>query len=299
MTKIIFLKFKLFCNETKNGDSVNIVGNIKELGNWDLKNSIELRTTYCDYPIWESKEIPIETSQEKDTIEFEYKYFIKSAENRIIWEKYKGNRHLEIDIHNANKESIFIVNGEYFNDIEKNSFIVIQTREQLNEEHLKTLETEENLENSINNSVEDNESENKNSNKSPSANICVGKEFNIDKYLDELTLMIQELKEDTNSAKEKLTHLFNSFKGKKDFDKELLVLIFIHFLKTGQFKYLDGLPEFSEHHYHFDPILARALCTYLATNMNEENSLLVRSLLRYIPSCADSKTFEISHKDIL
>jgi hypothetical protein len=299
MTKIIYLKFKLFCNETKNGDTVNLVGNIKEFGNWDMKNSIELKTTYCDYPIWESKEIPVETSEEKDTIEFEYKYLIKSIENRIIWEKYKGNRHLEIDIHNANKESVFIVNGEYFNDIEKNSFIVIQTKEQLSEEHLKTLETEENMENSVNDSVEDNESEKKNSNKSLSPTICVGKEFNIDKYLDELTIMIHDLKEDTNSAKEKLTHLFNSFKNKKDFDKELLVLIFIHFLKTGQFKYLDGLPEFSEHHYHFDPILARALCTYLATNMNEENSLLVRSLLRYIPSCADTKPFEISHKDFI
>ena len=72
MSDKIFLIFEQNC-EMEPGDSLIIIGERKELGNWDLKDNI-LHTNKEIYPLWKSNPISF-PYQEK--LSFEYKYCIK------------------------------------------------------------------------------------------------------------------------------------------------------------------------------------------------------------------------------
>jgi hypothetical protein len=45
------IKFEVACR-TNFGDCIFIAGNIKELGNWDAKKGIQLKTDDDNYPNW-------------------------------------------------------------------------------------------------------------------------------------------------------------------------------------------------------------------------------------------------------
>ena len=46
------LKFRLYCNLTRPGETVKVVGSGPELGNWDLDNALTLHTSEDEFPIW-------------------------------------------------------------------------------------------------------------------------------------------------------------------------------------------------------------------------------------------------------
>jgi hypothetical protein len=68
--------------KTSFGSSLFVVGNLKVLGDWDLKNGIALSTTADTYPVWTQKaafSCPVGT-------EITYKYFVKDTNGNIEWE---------------------------------------------------------------------------------------------------------------------------------------------------------------------------------------------------------------------
>jgi len=55
------LSFKANCSDTNWGDKLLVVGNAKELGNWNLKDAITMKTGYSDarFPIWKTSPVPV------------------------------------------------------------------------------------------------------------------------------------------------------------------------------------------------------------------------------------------------
>jgi len=95
MVKHVQVTFKVFC-DTNFGDSLYLLGNIKELKLWSTKNAIPLNSdSYTvDSPIWESSPIslPLYTP-------IEYKFFKKTSNGEVEWEHLSGksNRHLNLN----------------------------------------------------------------------------------------------------------------------------------------------------------------------------------------------------------
>jgi trehalose-6-phosphate synthase len=69
--KYCFIQFKLTFN-TVPGEEIRVIGNIPELGSWDINKGERMITSKLDYPIWKTKE-NIKVSQ--DTL-IQYKYVV-------------------------------------------------------------------------------------------------------------------------------------------------------------------------------------------------------------------------------
>lgn len=64
------VKFNMVCDSTKTGDVVGIVGNVAQLGLWDIYNAKILETTPQEFPNWSiSLKVP-------RNIQIEYKYVL-------------------------------------------------------------------------------------------------------------------------------------------------------------------------------------------------------------------------------
>ena len=79
--------------ETKYGDSIYIIGNIEELGQWDISKAIPMKTNKELYPTWVIKKefkCPL-------GLEIDYKYLLKSG-GKYYWEDLgsAGNRHIVV-----------------------------------------------------------------------------------------------------------------------------------------------------------------------------------------------------------
>ena len=85
------LQFQIECKDTKPGDSVYVVGNASELGNWKAEKSQKLKTNSSRFPLWESEPISFNSKTQ-----LEYKYIIKSGSKNVRWENFKGNRTLDL-----------------------------------------------------------------------------------------------------------------------------------------------------------------------------------------------------------
>ena len=97
--------------ETKFGQSVYIIGNIEELGQWDTSKAIPMYTNKDIYPTWKIK---------KDFIcplgmEIDYKYLVKDG-NKIIWEDLGQNTNRHIIVQSPGNVIIF---DEKSNNISK------------------------------------------------------------------------------------------------------------------------------------------------------------------------------------
>lgn len=309
--KKLSIIFSVKCNDTAYGESVYLLGNTKELGEWDVKRAHKLFTNERKFPEWESKEISFAHLPKF----FEYKYLIKTNSGKIKWENFHNNRVFisdDISCPGEITECIF-VNGEIFNEIvyrrsrEKlkrnsisDSFVIpannrgniAQPPPQSQESHHNNIRLAVHSYSSCDsvtsqrngagqkNIIENSIPRNKNI-------------FDIDKYLEDLSRCIEEIKKETHSKlKDHLKHLMESFRHKVNIDKELIVLIFIHFYRTGQIKLPDNFSTYYEYKHHHDPSLARSLYTYLLSNVNDENSLLIHSILPYIPTCLDYEADE-------
>jgi hypothetical protein len=84
---------------TQTGESIGIVGSIAELGLWQLKKCVHLRTNSDRYPLWwTDTEINIEPSfNSGDNQRVEYKYVRLDANATARWEAVGSNRWIPID----------------------------------------------------------------------------------------------------------------------------------------------------------------------------------------------------------
>jgi Starch binding domain/GDSL-like Lipase/Acylhydrolase family/Putative papain-like cysteine peptidase (DUF1796) len=84
---------------TQTGESIGIVGSIAELGLWQLKKCVHLRTNSDRYPLWwTDTEINIEPSfNSGDNQRVEYKYVRLDANGTARWEAVGPNRWIPID----------------------------------------------------------------------------------------------------------------------------------------------------------------------------------------------------------
>ncbi|GAA0076957.1 hypothetical protein UT300005_13350 [Clostridium sp. CTA-5] len=81
------LSFSIFNDNTKFGEKVYVVGNIPELGNWDINNAPELSGE--SWPIWKSTNsiiLPL-------GMNFEYKYVVKTS-NGLVYESGENRQHI-------------------------------------------------------------------------------------------------------------------------------------------------------------------------------------------------------------
>jgi len=79
--------FKVIC-QTSYGESIYLLGNIKELHSWDLSNPIKLRSIHYTTkdPLWETEELILPANTQ-----IQYKFFKKNNEE-VIWEFNRDNR---------------------------------------------------------------------------------------------------------------------------------------------------------------------------------------------------------------
>jgi hypothetical protein len=97
--------------ETKYGQSLYIIGNIEELGQWDTSKAIPMYTNNDIYPTWEIKKefiCPL-------GMEIYYKYLVKDG-NKIIWEDLGQNTNRHIIVQSPGNIIIF---DEKSNNISK------------------------------------------------------------------------------------------------------------------------------------------------------------------------------------
>lgn len=91
---VVEVAFKVVCN-TSFGTSVWLSGSVPRLGSWSPKNAVKLQAnnyTY-EYPIWESESLSLPRG-----VPIEYKFFAKSSEGEIVWEKLEGEANHSITL---------------------------------------------------------------------------------------------------------------------------------------------------------------------------------------------------------
>ena len=87
---LIKVRFNIIA-KTPFGCDIRLVGNIKELGLWNTKDSLLLKTSSDVYPLWSSSVIKIHLSS--FPLEFEYKYImVNQSTNEVVWETFQNNR---------------------------------------------------------------------------------------------------------------------------------------------------------------------------------------------------------------
>jgi len=81
-------------NKTKHGENIYIVGDVGELGNWDVNKSIGLTTNKEKFPKWESDIIQFNAKYTN----FQYKYIKRKNDGNVQWENvgYEKNRNLNL-----------------------------------------------------------------------------------------------------------------------------------------------------------------------------------------------------------
>jgi hypothetical protein len=277
----ILLSFHLRCNNTIKGDKVFVTGSTQELGRWNLNDAKELITNSEDYPIWSSDDLIFEIKS-GEMMKFEYKYFIRNK-NNVKWENFNGNRIFSYEVP-SQSESIWSykleLNGENFND-RKTKPEIVPVKMHFAESQSMTVIHQEIKNHEIKQEL------------SYPHRGETGQENNtLDYYLSSLQSSIEEIKNDKYKIKKNLNDLFDSLRDKKTLDKEFLILIFLHFFNTGQIKNNDTISSIFEHNHHHDSALAKSIYTYLLFNKTDENSLVINSILSYLPTKQDYRVIE-------
>ena len=106
-------------NKTEPGENIYIVGDVGELGNWDVNKSIRLTTNKEKFPKWESDIIQFNAKY----INFQYKYIKRKNDGNIQWENvgYETNRNLNL----SNLDiGFYIVDDGEFSDSSNQQIII-------------------------------------------------------------------------------------------------------------------------------------------------------------------------------
>lgn len=90
------LVFGIYAN-TQVGESIRIIGEAEELGNWDLANSLQLCTDAKSYPMWTTKNpVWIQPKAGKKRLEYKYVRDRQELGGGFVWEDDIPNRCLSI-----------------------------------------------------------------------------------------------------------------------------------------------------------------------------------------------------------
>ena len=90
--KYCFVRFKYIYNNLENED-VRVVGNIEELGNWNVSESIRLSLVPNQIGDWKTEKIKFPLFQN-----VEYKYLIFRNNNLLRWEYIPNNKNRKIKL---------------------------------------------------------------------------------------------------------------------------------------------------------------------------------------------------------
>lgn len=128
----VLISFRVIFNTTF-GQGLYIIGNIDQLGKWDITKAIPMYTEKGLYPIWISKKFDCRIG-----IEIDYKYFIKDG-SKIIWEDLGPNinRHFTV----STPWNIIIFDEQYNNKSKIGYF----ENDRINNENIDISNTEINL----------------------------------------------------------------------------------------------------------------------------------------------------------
>jgi alpha-amylase len=93
----IAIKFRVYCTQTKHGETVKVTGSGPELGNWDPANALSLYTNEDEFPIWRAG-IFIDRERQPDLNNMDYKYIISHKDKEdTYWENFSGNRSISLN----------------------------------------------------------------------------------------------------------------------------------------------------------------------------------------------------------
>ena len=93
----IAIKFRVYCTQTKHGETVKVTGSGPELGNWDPANALSLYTNDDEFPIWRAG-IFIDRERQPDINNMDYKYIISHKDKEdTYWENFSGNRSISLN----------------------------------------------------------------------------------------------------------------------------------------------------------------------------------------------------------
>jgi lysophospholipase L1-like esterase len=101
---------------TRPGESIGLVGNIPELGNWDPAHCRRLYTQSDRFPLWWTElDLP---PPEGDRIQVAYKYIHISADGQICWEAPGENRWVPLETDVASAGSTLVIDDGVFSYIQ-------------------------------------------------------------------------------------------------------------------------------------------------------------------------------------
>ncbi len=87
---------------TQTGESIAVVGSTPQLGQWDVRKCLHLRTSGDRYPLWWADiEIEVDSpSEPSDRQTIEYKYVLIGSDGSVKWESWGRNRWVPIESDN-------------------------------------------------------------------------------------------------------------------------------------------------------------------------------------------------------
>ena len=294
MSSNLKLKFEIECKETQLGEELFIIGNSKELGNWNVNNSQKLITDSSKFPLWESNEINF-----KKKNPLEYKYIIKNSSN-VKWENFPENRILNLqDL----KENNYIINDGKFND-KSNQKITKSSGEEINIPNInspnKKLNQSPKKKNNNNYEyINTNADEYVKNRREEIKNVEVNEiDFKTDgkpleKEIENFINLLVEKNEEKKTWREKLACACDLI-NKNESNVEIISLIasYLYFVNSGQIKCSEDGTHFRPNHsakYAFN--IFHELYLQILENNKKINlnafSIVVHSILRNLPSFND------------
>ena len=269
------LQFQIECKDTKPGDSVYVVGNSSELGNWKAENSQKLKTDSSRFPLWESEPISFNSKTQ-----LEYKYIIKSGSKNVRWENFKGNRTL--DLSSLENGLYYINDGKYSNragqSINKSNGLSSQPNSS-KKKKIKKSSSKSHKDETLNYSISQSEYKpNKKSNNGEIENF--------------INLLVQRNNE-KKTWREKLTSSCEFINN--NFNNEHIISIiaaYLYFVSSGQIKCSESGQHFRPNHsaqqaFNIFKILYKQIFEN-SKQINENSfSVVARSILRNLPSFND------------
>ena len=292
--KNLKLKFEVECNETQLGEELFIIGNSKELGNWNVNSSQKLITDSTKFPKWESNEINF-----KKKNPLEYKYIIKSS-NNVKWENFNENRILNLqDL----KENNYIIDDGKFND-KSNQTITKSTGETINIPNInspnkKLNQSPKKQHNNNYQYINTNADEYVKNRRDEIKNIEIDDiDFKADgksikKEIETFINLLVEKNEEKKTWREKLSCACDLI-NQNEKNEEIISLIasYLYFVNSGQIKCSEDGTHFRPNHsakYAFN--IFHLLYHQILENNKKINlnafSIVVHSILRNLPSFND------------
>ena len=271
------LQFQIECKDTKPGDSVYVVGNASELGNWKAENSQKLKTNKSKFPLWESEPISFNSKTQ-----LEYKYIIKNNSKNVRWENFQGNRTL--DLSSLENGLYYINDGRYSNrggqSINKSNELSSQSNTSNKKKVKKVTKTSKpHKDETLNYSIS--QSEYKPNKKSNNAEI--------ENFINLLVQRNNEKKTWREKLASSCEFISNNFNNEHIIS---IIAAYLYFVSSGQIKCAESGQHFRPNHSAQQAFnIFKTLYKQIFENSKQINensfSVVARSILRNLPSFND------------